>query len=125
MSRKNACPGCGGLKTATARLCATCRTRANNVGETAWKESAGLQAAPARPRTPQQNRVYHGKLASIAALEHTELLEVKQRTLMAASKRFRREIASSTDLSELEMEQILEQLDLELHRLGYSTLVTP
>lgn len=124
MSRKNLCPGCGNEKTARARLCASCRRRANNVGESAWKQSAGLQGAPARPRTPEQNRVYHGKLASIAKLEKAELFDVKQRTLEFASLTFEREIKSSTELTELEMEHVLEQLDIELHRLGYSTLAT-
>lgn len=122
MSRKNTCPGCGGKKDHRARLCGSCRRRANQVGETAWKKSAGLSAAPARPRTPQQNLVYHGKLTSIAKLENAELLDVKHRTLELASSMFGREFTSSTELNELQMEQLLERLDELLHELGYSTL---
>jgi hypothetical protein len=118
VSAKNTCPGCGGEKTKTAELCAKCRRRANVVGARSWIDT-GRPPAPITPRTPQQNRVYHGKLSSIALLEERPLKDVKDGALQLASSMFRRSIESSTELSEIEMEQMLEALDDRLDELGY------
>lgn len=116
----SACPGCGGPKTRRAQFCATCRRRANVVGAKVWTETAAPVSTT--PRTSQQNRVYHGKCASLAKLEQLELFQIKRRSLEAASAMFRRPITSSTELTEIEMEQLLEHLDEQLARLGYTTL---
>jgi hypothetical protein len=112
------CPGCGGPKTSRARLCASCRQRANLVGERTWIDT-GRPPAPVTPRTPQQNLVYHGKLASIAKLEQLPIKDVKRWALELATLMFRRAIASSTEVSEFEMEQLLEAFDHRLDELGY------
>jgi hypothetical protein len=114
------CPGCKGPISRRAKLCAECRRRANSVGEKVWTESA-LPRIPARPRTPNQSQVYHGKCASLAQLQKLDMLEVKHRTLALASKMFDRELKSSTELTEIEMELLLEALDEKLFALGYVT----
>jgi hypothetical protein len=136
MAITTVCPGCGGAKTARARLCATCRRRANSVGEQVWTESH-VPPPPARPRTGQQSRIYYGKCASIArallppqgadvaagdrsALDRG-MRDVKRRALEWASRAFGREIASSTDLTEIEMERLLEHLDDVLDDLALPT----
>jgi len=113
------CPGCHGPKTRRAELCRDCRRRANVVGARTWVETA-QPTLPSTPRTPQQNRVYHGKLNSIAELEQRPLKDVKAWALERASLMFRRSIESSTELSEIEMEQLLESLDRRLDELGYA-----
>lgn len=114
------CPGCGGKKSRRARLCASCRRRANVIGARVWTETAAPVSTT--PRTSQQSRVYHGKCASIAKLEQRDLIDVKRRALETATLMFGRPITSSTELTEIEMEQLLERLDEQLTRLGYTTL---
>jgi hypothetical protein len=123
------CPGCGGGKSKRAKFCKDCRRRANAVGADVLQQIP--TAAPRQRvvlRTPQQNLVYHAKCADIAALDGLEQwqatkaeqrlreLAVKARTLEWASKRFGRQIDSSTELTEAEMEVVLEHLDAELRR---------
>jgi hypothetical protein len=115
------CLGCGGPKTAKARLCKKCRLRANAVGEQVWTESH-VPPPPSRPRTGLQSRMYHGKVASIARARraadvNAEMRNVKKGTLEWASATFRREITSSTELTELEMERVLERLDEQLDEI--------
>jgi hypothetical protein len=113
------CPGCGGTKSRRAHLCRTCRAKANAVGAsvvTHVHEAAAPDDAPPRPRTPEQNRVYHGKLADLARHQHQPLPVVKRQALVEASRRFGRLVSSSTELSEVEMELLLEWLDDELDR---------
>jgi hypothetical protein len=112
------CPGCQGPKSKRAKLCKECRPRANAVGERTWLDT-GRPPAPLTPRTPQQNLVYHGKLASIAKLEDCPIKDVKRWALELATLMFRRTIASSTEITEMEMEQLLEAFDRRLDALGY------
>jgi hypothetical protein len=114
------CPGCGGAKSKRALLCAGCRRRANVVGAKVWTETAAPVSTA--PRTPQQSRVYHGKLASLAQLQAVDLYEVKRQALHKASAMFGRPITSSTELTEVEMERLLEALDEQLEQLGYRNL---
>lgn len=98
-------------------LCRGCRVSANQVGVTVVTHVHEAAApAAARPRTPEQNRVYHGKLADLARLERLPMATLKQRVIAEASLRFNRPITSSTELSEIEMEQLLEWLDDQLDR---------
>jgi RNA polymerase-interacting CarD/CdnL/TRCF family regulator len=111
------CPGCGGPKSKRAELCRKCRRKANAVGATVVAQVVDAQPISARLRTPEQNRVYHGVLAKIANLQGSDLRFLKRRALAKASQLFDREIASSTELTEIEMERLLEWLDTELDRL--------
>lgn len=123
------CPGCAGAKTARAKLCIRCRRRANAVGAdvlTHVGEAAiPPESLPPRPRTPQQNTVYHARITDLAKLELEQSdftkadlrvaeWNIKRRTLARAAAMFGRSIASSTELSEIEMERILEWLDEQL-----------
>lgn len=113
------CPGCSGKKTRRAQLCHLCRPRANSVGGRVWSETA-QPAVQSIPRTPQQNRVYHARCASIAKLEQRPLLDVKRTALEHFATRIGRPLESSTELSEIEMELLLESLDQRLFELGYT-----
>jgi hypothetical protein len=120
------CPGCNGPKTKRAKLCATCRRRANAVGAdvvTHVGEAAiPPESRPPRPRTPQQNLVYHARVTDLAKLakpadkEQLRSAErhLKKAVLAKASTMFERPIASSTELNEAEMERLLEWLDEQL-----------
>jgi hypothetical protein len=132
------CPGCGGKKSKRAELCASCRKRANVVGASVITHVAEAaispESAPARPRTPQQNTVYHGKISDLAklnapGLEKAELRlaerNVKTRALQHARKMFSRPIDSSTELTEIEMERLLEWLDVELDRANQEATMQP
>jgi hypothetical protein len=112
------CPGCGGDKHRRAELCTTCRKRANAIGASVLTHVA-TPAAPMIPRTPWQNRNYHGRLREIAQLEtpgiEREVLwqeerKLKKWALRRASRMFGKPFESSTELSELEMERLLEWL---------------
>lgn len=107
------CPGCRGPKTKRARLCAECRRRANSVGEQVWTDTR-IPTVPARPRTAQQNTVYHAKCADLAKLSEQDKPIVQAAALAWASKRFQRLIESSTELTEIQMEIVLEHLDVLL-----------
>lgn len=117
------CPGCNGPKTARAKLCRVCRGRANIIGERVWTDTA-LPTTPAKPRTVYQSNIYHGKCAALARARsedpsdkiavNREMRAVKHQALAFASKRFRREIESSTELSEIEMDIVSEWLDDQL-----------
>lgn len=111
------CPGCGGAKSKRAELCHKCRRDANAIGATVVTRVADAQPVPARPRTPEQNRVYHGVLAHVARLEGLDIRVAKRRAIAKACDLFSREIESSTELTEVEMERLLEWLDTELDRL--------
>jgi hypothetical protein len=112
------CPGCGGTKTRRAELCASCRKQATALGASVLTAVA-TPAAPFQPRTPKQNAVYHGRLRDIAQLEkpgvegnelwQTER-ELKRWSLKHAAKMVGRELASSTELSELEFERMNDWL---------------
>lgn len=109
------CPGCSGPKSKRAELCATCRRQANAVGASVLTHvHEAATPVPSRPRTPQQNTVYHGRCSDLAKLLRLSLLEVKKRTLTQAGKMFDRVFTSSTQLAEIEMEQLLEWLLEEL-----------
>lgn len=122
------CPGCGGAKSKRARLCAACRRRANAVGADVLQQlPTAAPRAREVARTPQQNIVYHARCSDLAKLEFAgqhvtssqlrmRVIEVKALTMMKASQRFGRKIESSTELTEPEMEQVLELLDQELKR---------
>jgi len=125
------CPGCGEKKTARAELCSNCRLRANAVGAsviTKVGESAiPAESLPPRPRTPQQNTVYHARITDLAKIElaaseftkadlRVAERNVKRRALAHANVIFKRPIASSTELSEIEMERLLEWLDEQLEQ---------
>lgn len=119
------CPGCDGAKSKRARLCASCRRRANAVGADVLQQMPTATPRPRLvPRTPQQNIVYHARCTDLARLElgplassaqlRMRVIELKAETMQRASQRFGREITSSTELSEPEMEQVLELLDQQL-----------
>lgn len=78
-----------------------------------------MPPASVRPRTPEQNRVYHGKVNSLAAAAKIDFLEAKRRALQLASAIVGRQLESSTELSEIEMERVLEALDDHLAELGF------
>jgi hypothetical protein len=117
MSSALVCPGCNGPKSKRAALCIKCRRDANAIGATVVTRVAEAQPVPARLRTSEQNRVYHGVLAHVARLEGTDIRVMKRRAIAKASELFGRSIESSTELSEVEMERLLEWLDTELDRL--------
>ena len=122
------CPGCAGQKSKRAKLCAGCRRRANAVGAdvvTHVGESAiPPESRPPRPRTPQQNLVYHARITDLAKLakpadrDHLRVLErqLKKAALAKAEQLFDRPVKSSTELTEAEMEQLLEWLDEQLEK---------
>lgn len=114
----NACPGCGGPKTKRAEICANCVKTARAIGVSVIKNVA-TPAQPFQPRTEIQNRAYHGKLREIALLEKpgieggelwTRERKLKKWSLAHAAKMVGRELDSSTALSELEFERMLEWL---------------
>lgn len=102
------CPVCRGPKSARAQFCSSCRRAANAAGETLVL--AGSSTAATVMRTPVQNRVYHGKLADLALRSRRSDSEVKHEALDQASRMFARRIESSTELTEPEMERLLEWL---------------
>jgi hypothetical protein len=76
-------------------------------------------AHPFVPRTPKQNTILHGRLREIAQLEKpgiergelwTAERKLKKWLLPRAAKIAGRQIASTTELSEIEMERLLEWL---------------
>jgi hypothetical protein len=108
------CPACGGKKSRSAKLCASCRKLANEVGASLLPH---VHQPPARPRTLDQNRAYHGKCGAIAKLKNVDAREIKKQARARASELFGRTIESSADLSELEMDRLLDRLDDELEQL--------
>lgn len=114
------CPGCGQAKSPRAQLCSSCRKRANAVGAAVVAQIPS--AEPPRPvppsaagaRTPGQNRAYHGKCATLAALEQVSPQQIKARALEHAALACGRPIASSGELNELEMSDLLDWLDSQL-----------
>ncbi len=115
------CPGgCGGTKSARARFCASCRARANELGDEVLRRVPTANPAAARSRaqtmlrTPEQNRAYHGKCGAIARLRGRNARTVKTEALTLASQLFERKVESSTELSELEMDRLLDHLDAQL-----------
>lgn len=117
MSAKVRCPGCNGLKTHRAALCAECRRRANSVGEQVWTDTR-IPTVPSRPRTKQQNTVYHARATELASIDGGTKAEIFQRKRDLdrsikdwASARFGRKIVSSTEFTEIEMELVLERLN--------------
>lgn len=111
------CPACDGPKSRRAKLCRPCRLRANGIGEQVWTETH-TAPLPSRPRTPQQNTVFHARCTELATTPGATKEEIRQRKRAIevevkawASKRFGREIESSTQLTEIEMELVLEHLD--------------
>lgn len=128
--KKVPCPGgCGGMKSENAALCADCRRRANAVGVSVVTHVHEASPATARPRTPQQNTVYHGRLRELAILQHggpfddkADLWKAERRlkkwALEQAERMFRRELESSTELSEIEMERLNEWLGDRIDELN-------
>lgn len=128
------CPGCGGRKSKRAELCATCRRTAGAIGVSVITRVGPTEDIHARvkvaqpPRTSIQNRVYHGKISDLAkrlfpasptawqAERHAKRLALRH-----ASEMLGRPIESSTELSELEMERLIEWLDDELERTAIVT----
>src|SRR5439155_9208891 len=112
------CPGCHGPKTKRAELCGSCRKTANAIGVSVVTH-VSTRATPTVPRTQKQNAVYHGRLREMAQLQkhgieredlwHEER-KLKKWALAQASIQVGREISSSVDLSELEMERLLDWL---------------
>lgn len=107
------CPGCGGTISRRAQLCRLCRPRAIAAGVNllAPGARAPAPATPAAQRTPGQSRAYHGKCGTLARLLGEQPQEVKRAALEKASRMFDREITSSSDLNEIEMSDVLDQLD--------------
>lgn len=112
------CPGCGEKKSAKAALCANCRVTANALGVSVLTAVA-TPAQPFVPRTPKQNSILHGRLREIAQLEKPGIergelwsaeRKLKKWLLPRAAKIAGREITSTTELSEIEMERLLEWL---------------
>jgi hypothetical protein len=112
------CPGCGGSKTKRSQLCVGCRRRAIELGKSVITHVAA-PAAPFVARTSRQNTILHGRLRELAQLEspgiERDALWEAERTLKRwacarASIVTGREISSSTELSELEMERLLDFL---------------
>jgi hypothetical protein len=120
------CPGgCNGRKTARALLCRDCRRRANAVGAVVVQQLPTVEAPGAGPRrTAIQNSRYHGKLCDLATVENGGTISkeelniavraLKKRALAQASTMLGRDVTSSTDLTEAEMELLLEWLDREI-----------
>jgi hypothetical protein len=112
------CPGCDGKKSRRAVVCSSCRRAANAVGVSVLTHvhDAAIppESRPFEPRTSQQSKVYHAKCADLAVLTARELVVVKKRALAHASTTIGRELNSSTELSEIEMELLLEWLDEEI-----------
>jgi hypothetical protein len=112
------CPGCNGPKSKRAELCGNCRKQANALGASVLTHVA-TPTAPFVPRTAKQNTSYHGRLRSIAQLQKPGIegnalwdaeRKLKKWALKQASILAGRDIRSSTELSELEMERLLEFL---------------
>lgn len=112
------CPGCGGAKSKRAELCLTCRRKANAVGASVLthvhEAAIPPESLPFVPRTPWQSKAYHGKCNDLARLTGSDFLETKRAALAHAGEMFGRAFDSSTELSEIEMEQLLEWLDDQL-----------
>jgi hypothetical protein len=127
-----------------ARTCKHCRRRATSTGLNlliaasaapslediaAWASAPATSASgpPAAPRSARQSAIYYGKCAAVAratmpAADKVELdremRAVKRRALEYASGRFGREITSSTDLNEIEMDIVCEYLDTLLDEIS-------
>ena len=106
------CPGCGGPISRGAQLCRLCRPRAIAAGVNLLAPGARAAVpAPAGPRTAGQSRAYHGKCGTLARLRGEQPQQIKKAVLERASHRFRREITSSSELNEIEMSDVLDELD--------------
>jgi hypothetical protein len=112
------CPGCGKAKSRSAQLCASCRKTATQLGASVLTAVA-TPAQPFTPRTPQQNRQYHGRLRTIALLEKPKLegpplwdaeRKLKRWSIEYAARMVGRDLESSTELSEIEFERMNEWL---------------
>lgn len=124
------CPGCGETKSRRAVVCSSCRKRAGAVGVsviTNVHDAIPLESTPARPRTAQQNTVFHGRLRELALLEHggpigkDELYAAeraaKKRAIAHAAEMFGKTFESSTDLSEMQMERLNDWLSDRIDEL--------
>lgn len=113
------CPICRGPKSRRAQMCVHCRRAANTAGENLLLAGPGPLPAPLEQtlRTPIQNRVYHGKLADLVKRAGITPSEAKREALARASAIAERPIESSTELSEIEMERLLEWLTDRLDAL--------
>lgn len=112
------CPGCGNAKSKRAALCADCRRQANALGLQVLTAVA-TPSSPTIPRTPAQNKMLHGRLREIATLEKpgierdalwTAERKLKRWAVAMASRLVGKPFSSSTELSELEMERLLDWL---------------
>lgn len=112
------CPGCGEAKTKRAQVCAKCRRDATQLGVSVLTAVA-TPAHPFKPRTEMQNRMYHGRIREIALLEKPDAAggelwsrerKLKKWAVAHASKMVGRELSSSTELSEIEFERLIEWL---------------
>jgi hypothetical protein len=121
MAAATICPGCAGPKSRRAGLCRTCRLKANTIGAHVVVDVAP-NAPEHRTRTPVQNTIYHARLNDLAKIDdphasveelRLRVIELKIWALTHASRTFGRSIESSTELSETEMERLLEWLDHE------------
>lgn len=112
------CPGCGEKKDRRADLCAKCRKDAIQLGSAVLKNVA-TPSQPFKARTEHQNRVYHGRIREIALLEQPQAVrgdlwtlerELKKWAVARMAHTLNRPLHSSTEMSELEFEQMNEWL---------------
>lgn len=114
------CPGCDGPKSRRAKLCATCRRNAIDVGVRAVQ--AGLtepiEQAAARPRRessgPRNDRqasAIHGKAQALANLRGVSKAEVKREFYARTGAHFSREITSSDQMTWAEAHWCLDRLE--------------
>lgn len=104
-------------------MCADCRKRANAIGASVVAQLPTAQQLPQPqpvepraidPRTPGQNRAYHKKIALLASQSDQSLKAVKAAALAHISEQLNRDVASSSDLDELEMSDLLDWLDAQI-----------
>ena len=121
---RTTCPGCNGPKSKRAALCKTCRSRATRVGVDVVTHVPVADVVPVQPRTAVQNRIYHARLNDLMRLRRVTNKDARLLALDRAAAMLGRAIESSTELSEPEMERLLEWLQEQIEEAQLQAAAT-
>lgn len=114
------CPGCGGPKSRSAKLCKNCRRRAIDTGVTAVV-THGPNPAPAKSEKPisqGQIAAFWAKLNELARWEEQPKEDVKLRLLAETAARVGRPVTSLKQLSFKEANELLDGMEALIRAHG-------
>ena len=105
------CPGCGGAKTRRARICASCRRRAIELGVQAVLETAGRGPQPdVEMIGPRQVSAFYAKTDELDRILERPYRTGHDLALERASEHFGRPITSVNELAYAEASWVLDRL---------------